>query len=144
MRKYVTNYRSCNWSNEARNFNYTNIERFVWAVVSIQRSIVLGAVNVRDEDLGDYIKTYGRYLEDKNGHGSQPFNYNKSMIASFPKVTFHDLTRWILTSGENTSAKRHAKAWDNAIQLHVAYRRSLTVSDWDKFVQAAATLQIKK
>jgi hypothetical protein len=87
---------------------------------------------------------YGRYLAAKEGHGAVSFIFQKSTNTSFPKVTFHELTRWVLTSGEKSSTKRYAKAWDNAIRLNVVYRRSLHMSDWKNFVQAAAALQIKK
>jgi hypothetical protein len=49
-----------------------------------------------------------------------------------------------MASEENSSARRHAKAWNNAIALYVAHRKSLTLTDWEKFLSAAAAVQIKK
>jgi hypothetical protein len=88
---------------------------------------------------------YGRYLTASDDYGTKPFVFKKSSnISSIPKVTFQELTFWILMSGRDSNARRHAQAWDNAIRLNVAHRRSLTLPDWDKFLQAAAVLQFKK
>jgi hypothetical protein len=142
---YVTNYNSCNWVDEARKFSYDDAEKFTWAVIAIQRSIVLKATSVRDEDLGDYITQYGCYLKDDNGYGASSFTFKKSAnITGIPKVTFHDVSRWILTADKGSSAKRYAKAWDEAIRLNVSYWRSLDILVWNKFVGAAADAQLGK
>jgi hypothetical protein len=143
--KFITNSGSCDWAVVARKFGYADVKKFAWATVSIQRSIVLGAISVRDDNLGEFLMQYGRYLNASNGHGSQPFKFSRSGDSlSIPKVTFRDITTWILTSSDDSSARLFAKCWDNAVQLNLIHRKSMTLPDWDNFLKAAAKLQIKK
>lgn len=142
---YMTNHRSCNWDQQASRFGYGNTEQFIWAAVSIQRSVVLRALPKDDRHLGNALRQYGQYLAEENGHGSRKFVYKpKEGHDSFPTLTFHELTRWILTSGPQSSAKRHANDWDTAILHRVAHRKTLIPDYWDNFTEAATAMQLKK
>jgi hypothetical protein len=140
------NFYSCDWANEASRFNYADTEKFIWAIVSIQRSIVLRSIkDLRDEDLGEAITQYGVYIEDRDGLPSRAyFNFKKPTTKSAPMITFHDITRWIVTADKNSSAKRWAKAWDEATQHVAAYQLSLDWLDWNKFLGSAADVRLKK
>jgi hypothetical protein len=141
----LANCYRCNWKIEARKFNYSDTEKFIWAIVSLQRSMVLKGIPIlRDENLGEAITQYGVYLDDENGHGATAFNLKLPAESSAQRVTFHQITRWILTAEKNSSAKRWAKAWDDATIRMVAYTTSLDMSDWSRFLGAAADLQLKK
>jgi hypothetical protein len=141
----MTNHRSCNWDQQASRFGYGDTEQFIWAAVSIQRSIVLGAFPNQDSHLGNVLWQYGQYLAEENGHGSKKFFYDPNDgHSSSPTLTFHELTRWILTSGPQSNAKRHANDWDTAILQRVAHRKTLNLGHWGKFMEAATAMQLKK
>jgi hypothetical protein len=141
----VVNYNSCDWEIEASKFKYGDTEKFIWAVVSLQRSMVLKNIaDLRDENLGEAITQYGAYMEDKNGYLVKPFTFKLPATSSAQRVTFHEITRWIITADKNSSAKRWAKAWDEATLGMVAYTTSLDMLDWNKFLGAAGDVRIKK
>jgi hypothetical protein len=116
----------------------------VWTVVAIQCSLILGAFNVPPEHLGDAIQQYGRFLTPEGRYGEAIFAFKKPDKSSVPRVTLHDITFWIMTADEQSPAKHYAKAWDITIESNLAYHRTLNFSDWDKFVQAAIAVQIKR
>jgi hypothetical protein len=104
----------------------------------------LGTLDVPHEHLGDAIQQYGQFLASTDGYGKRLFTFNKPNKSTVPKVNFHDISFWILAAGEGSSAKTYAQAWDSAILFHNAYRKSLAIDDWNKFVKAAAIAQRKK
>ncbi|KAI4955131.1 hypothetical protein J4E91_000988 [Alternaria rosae] len=135
-------WEGCNWASQAPRFGYDDTEKFIWAAVLIQRSILLRAAPIGNDKLGDAIRQYGQYLAGTGGYGIKSFGYNTAAYSSSsPNVTFHKLTRWILASDENSTAKRHAKAWDKAISLVVLQRKSLTGEDWKNVLDALAAIQ---
>ncbi|KAL1800388.1 hypothetical protein ACET3X_000730 [Alternaria dauci] len=101
--------------------------------------------NQKNKDAGDVLREYGQYITADDGYGQQNFHYDPGNGSpSSPTLTFHELTRWIIASDEESSAKRHAKAWDEVIMTRVTHRETPRLSDWDKFIQAAAAAQLKK
>jgi hypothetical protein len=147
LSEYITNGHSCDWVNESHRFKYNNTDKFIWAAVAIQRSIILRTFTVPEAYLGYAIMEYGKYLErgGEKGYGKATFRLAKAPASpdSYPQITFNELTLWILMSGGGSTARRAANEWGKVIRLYLVFRRSLTTRDWNNFVEAVFILQLK-
>ncbi|KAH7393942.1 hypothetical protein DE146DRAFT_633876 [Phaeosphaeria sp. MPI-PUGE-AT-0046c] len=133
-----------NWGSLAPKFNYTDTEKFVFAAVSLHRSILLRSIipAVSNDDLAECIVQYGNFLN--KGHGSGIFRYSRPKKPTVDRIDFFTLGRWILCSPEGSSAKQHAKAWDIVIEKYFAFRKNLSKSSWEEYMKAGAAAQLKK
>lgn len=141
-----TDYIRPDWDSLAHRFKYTDTEKFVFAAVSLHRSVLMRSItsmmeNV-NEDLAEGIVQYGDFMNKKHGRGS--FKYSRPKLPTVGKIDFATLSRWILCSPDGSTAKEHAKAWDTVIEKYFAWRKDLSSAAWKEYMEASAAAQLKK
>lgn len=117
---------------------------FLWAIVALQRRMVLG-YKLPDDDIGCWLQQYGGHLVERSQWTNpQPvrFTYDATKLADYKskgylRYTFRIITGWT-TLNPNIGANgvwigTHATRWDAAMNAQIEYQRNKTVEKWDAF-----------
>jgi hypothetical protein len=127
---------------------------FAWAIVSLQRRVVLG-LQIPEEQLGCWLWQFGMYLKDCLGRNpparSGRFNYDEKRFpeykaAGLKRVAFHTLTAWTYNNDFHKGGigiRGYARQWDDAIDARMQYELTGATSDWanfDRHMQAVSRL----
>ncbi|KAJ4380123.1 hypothetical protein N0V86_004432 [Didymella sp. IMI 355093] len=120
---------------------------FLWALVSLQRRIVLGAIP-DDTNLGCWLWQFGKHLVDNCIGWTDPVpapfkfdaakdpKYNKQFQSGY--LSFQTLSCLVLSprmTVNNSSTEQYAALWDQAIDAQIVYKRNQTDQNWDDFAK---------
>ena len=109
-------------------------DSFRWTLVSLQRSISLG-LDLRDEQLGNWISQYGLHLENSNRVNNSldtrmakrfVFDPTKPYDGTCP--SFDRLTAYILGAPRDSKMRKYAERWDAAIVAMHDYQQMVATS----------------
>lgn len=117
----------------------------LWALVSLQRRIVIGAVPA-DTNLGCWLWQFGKHLGEncKGLPAPTPFNYDANEDRAYRKkfpngyLSLQTLSCLVLCSRmtvKGHSTREYAALWDEAIDAQIVYKLDQTDQNWDDFVK---------